>query len=279
MVRKSVDKEVKRKIYDSRRLVEKVMKADGNEAETRRRVERIFETLMGYNAFEHLSRERAVKGAGETEHVDFAVQLEPGTDAEPVIMIELKRVGVDLAIKHLKQVSSYAIDSGCEWILLTNSRDWRLYHVEFGQPPKTKLVEQWNLLTDDIGELSAKFDLISYKNVKKGSLKKLWKKATVLSPDSLISALVSQDCMKVLCRVLRKNTSVMVAPDDALNGIRKLLNENASVELSKIKIDFADKRNTPRRQNKDKESEPSQPEQTKKCDSVSDFEDTCQEST
>jgi hypothetical protein len=234
---------------------------------------------MGYNAFEHLSRERAVKGAGETEHVDFAVQLEPGTDAEPVIMIELKRVGVDLAIKHLKQVSSYAIDSGCEWILLTNSRDWRLYHVEFGQPPKTKLVEQWNLLTDDIGELSAKFDLISYKNVKKGSLKKLWKKATVLSPDSLISALVSQDCMKVLCRVLRKNTSVMVAPDDALNGIRKLLNENASVELSKIKIDFADKRNTPRRQNKDKESEPSQPEQTKKCDSVSDFEDTCQEST
>ena len=100
----------------------------------------------------------------------FAIQLEAGPDAEPIIMIELKRVGVDLALKHLKQVASYAIDSGCEWILLTNSRDWRLYHVEFGQPPKTKLIEHWNLLTDDLTELAAKFELMSYKLVKKGEL-------------------------------------------------------------------------------------------------------------
>lgn len=242
MARKTIDKELRRSISDSRRLIDKLIKADGNEAETRRRVERIFETVMGYDAFVHLSRERAIRGAGETEHVDFAIQLESGPDAEPIIMVELKRVGVDLALKHLKQVASYAIDSGCEWILLTNSRDWRLYHVEFGQPPKTKLVEHWNLLTDDLTELAIKFEFISYKQVKKGSLNKIWEKATVLSPDSLLDALVSRECIRVLRRSLRKKTNVMVAPEDLVNGIKKLLNENAAIELSKIKIDFSEKK-------------------------------------
>ena len=256
MGRKTIDKEYRRRIYDARRLVDKAKKADGNEAETRRRVERIFENVMGYDAFVHLSRERAIRGAGETEHVDFALQLESGPDAEPVIMIELKRVGVDLALKHLKQVASYAIDSGCEWILLTNSREWRLYHVEFGQPPKTKLIEHWNLLTGDVTELATKFELISYKQVRRGSLKKLWEKATVLSPGSLLDALVSQECIRVLRRVLRKNTNVMVAPEDLVNGIRKLLNENAAVELSKIKTDFSDKKKRARKAPKTKQQEP-----------------------
>lgn len=242
MSNKLINKDLRRNINDSRKMIEKLMKADGNEAETRRRVEIIFGRVMGYNVLEHLSRERAVKGSGETEHVDFALQLEPGPDAKPIIMIELKRVGVNLALKHLKQVSSYAIDSGCEWILLTNSREWRLYHVEFGQPPKTKLIEHWNLLTDDITKLAAKFELISYKQVSKKSLKKLWEKATVLSPDSLLSSLVSKDNIKVLRRILRKNTNVLVDSEDLVNGIKKLLNENAAIELSKIKIDFSERK-------------------------------------
>ena len=261
MARKTIDKETRRVILDSRRMIEKLMKADGNEAETRRRVERIFETVMGYNAFEHLSRERAVKGSGETEHVDFAIQLEPGSDAEPMIMVELKRVGVDLARKHLKQVTSYAIDSGCEWVLLTNSREWRLYHVEFGQPPTTQLIDQWDVLTDEIAQVAAKFQSISYKSIKKGSLKELWQKATVLSPDSLLTALVSQDSINVLRKVLRKNTSVTITRRDLVRGLTKLLNENAAIELSKISVEFPDEKKRTRRAPKAKPEEPSEPQE------------------
>lgn len=272
MARKTIDKELRRRISDARRLIDKLMKADGNEAETRRRVERVFEKVMGYDVFKHLSRERAVRGAGETEHVDFAVQLEPGPDAEPVIMVELKRVGVDLALKHLKQVTSYAIDSGCEWVLLTNARDWRLYHVEFGQPPKTQMIEHWNLLTDDIAQLSVKFEAISYKKVKRGSLKRLWEKATVLSPDSLLGALVGPDSMRILRRVLRKNTGVMVAPEDLVSGIRKLLNENAAIVLSKMKIDFSGKKKRPRKVTKKEQRESTQPEQPEVSEPMAEIE-------
>jgi predicted type IV restriction endonuclease len=238
----AIDKEVKRKIIDARKMIENVFQLDGNEAETRRRVERIFETVMGYNAFEHLNRERAVKGAGETEHVDFVVQFDRSPDAEPVIIVELKRVGIDLAIKHLKQSTSYAIDSGCEWVLLTNGRDWKLYHVEFGQPPITKLIEQWNLMTDDVSILARKFEIISYKNIKKGRLEKLWEKASVLSPANLLTAITSPESMGILRRILKKNSDVVVDYADLVTGLQKLLNESAAIELSKIKIRFPERK-------------------------------------
>ncbi|MFQ5861708.1 MAG: type I restriction enzyme HsdR N-terminal domain-containing protein [Candidatus Brocadiales bacterium] len=201
-----------------------------------------FERVMGYDVLKHLSRERAVRGAGETEHVDFNVQLEPGEDAKSIIMVELKRVGVDLALKHLKQVTSYAIDAGCEWTLLTNGREWRLYHVEFGQPPETSLLEQWDLMKDDPVVLAARFETINYKNVKKGSLDKLWRKTKVLAKENLLTAVFSPETIRLICRMLRKSTGVRVAPGDVFSGMGKLLNESAAIELSTLKIDPSKKR-------------------------------------
>ena len=43
-----------------------------------------------------------------------------------------------------------------------------LYHIEFGQPPQPKLVQQWNLLKDDLEVLAKRFRLISLESVGKG---------------------------------------------------------------------------------------------------------------
>lgn len=232
----NLKKEVKQAILDARNIIADVMRKDGNEAETRRRVERIFERLMGYDAFAHLSRERAVHGAGDTEHVDFAIQLEPDEAVPPAVIVELKRVGVDLAPKHLKQASRYAIDAGCEWVLLTNGRVWRLYHVEFGQPPVTKLVEHWDLIHDEPEVLATKFDLISYKNLKRGILDTLWERTKVLAPESLLKAILSPDLVKALRRVLKRDTGVMVSADHIVSGLRKVLNESAASILDNVEV-------------------------------------------
>jgi predicted type IV restriction endonuclease len=229
-------KEQVRAINDAKRMIQQCLELDGNEAETRRRVERIFESVMGYDVFQHLSRERAVKGAGETEHCDFSLQMEPGTDAKPIIMIELKRASVALAIKHLKQVASYAINAGCEWILLTNGIEWQLHHVAFGQPPETKLIMKWNLLQDDVKDLVGKFDVIGYKNIKKNGLSLLWQKTHVLRPLSLIKAIMSEDSLNFIRRTLKKENDVNVTPEDIVSAFRKLLNEVAAQEMEQIKI-------------------------------------------
>ena len=242
MACKAMDKALRREILDTRNIIQQAEKADCNESETRRSIERIFENLMGYDVFKHLSRERAIRGAGETEHVDFSIQIEESQDAKPEIMVEIKRVSVDLAPKHLKQVSSYAINAGCEWILLTNSREWRIYHVAFGQPPITKLVASWNVLTDDIAVLADRFELISFKSVRKGALAKLWQKTNVLHPRNLLEAILSEGAVKNIRKELKKDSGITLTPEDIVSGIRRLLNESALTELEGIRISFPEKK-------------------------------------
>ncbi len=285
MPRTALDKETKKAILDARSMIQTAEKADCNEAETRRRVERVFESLMGYDAFRHLSRERAVRGAGETEHVDFALQLEEGDTAKPAIMIEIKRVCVDLAPKHLKQVSSYAINAGCEWILLTNSKDWRLYHVSFGQPPVTKLIHGWNILTDDVSLLAKRFDLISYKNVKKGGLEDLWQKTNVLHPRKLLQAILSEPSLNVVRRELRKDSGVLLSTEEIMSGVRRLLNETALSELENVRIYIPEKKHKPkRRKRKDTQEgisgnhETAEPSEREAFETGATFEDSVQPS-
>jgi len=234
MAKEIISKEAKSAIRSAKTIIEDILKEDANEAETRRRVERIFENVLGYDPFKHLSRERAVKGAGDTEHMDFTVQMERG--AKPTIIVELKRVAIDLSSRHVKQVVSYAIDAGCEWIILTNSREWRVYRVEFGQPPETKLLEHWDLLKDDVNTLVKKFELINFKNVKKGKLDHLWVKTKILAPKSLLAAILSEDSIKLISKNLKKTARVTVAPEDVVSGLRKILNESAAIEMDSIKI-------------------------------------------
>lgn len=234
MIKQKLDKQTRKAIMDARNMIEIIAKADANEAETRRRVERIFELLMGYEPFRHITREHAIRGVGDMEHCDFAIQLENAT--KPTILVELKRVGVELQTKHLKQAASYAINIGCEWIILTNSKEWSLYHITYGQPPQTKLIDSWNLLEDTPDMIAEKFALIGYKNVKKGELDALWQKRNVLNPHNVLKVILSESSLMMMRRELKKTTGIALTPEEIVNAIRRLLNESASIEMDGIKI-------------------------------------------
>jgi len=249
--RRTTDPLTRKAIREARSLIQDAEKNDANEAETRRRIERIFEFVMGYDPFRHLSRERAIRGSGETEHVDFAVELERDGEKHPVIMIEIKRVNVDLAPKHLRQVSSYAINAGCEWIILTNGREWRLYHVSFGQPPVTKHIYSWNLLSDEVPLLAERFALVSYKSVSRGALDDLWQKTNVLLPRNLLEALLNPESLAGIRRSLRRSTGVLVSPEEIVGGIRRLLNESALAEMENIHISLPPRKPRRKRRSRD----------------------------
>lgn len=106
------EKEKRPAIRDARATVEQAVKADVNEAETRRRIERTFENVMGYDPFVHLSRERAVRGAGETEHVDFAVQLEAGDNARfPRFRLRTCCRSVPITLRSSRATAAVSADS------------------------------------------------------------------------------------------------------------------------------------------------------------------------
>jgi hypothetical protein len=236
MPKYSIDKATRKAILESRRMVEGIAKSDSGEAETRRRIIQFFVSLMGYDRFKHMTEEYAIRGAGDTTHCDIAIQIESEEEAKPEILIECKKVNIDLTKKHLGQAVSYAINHGCEWVLLTNSKDWKLYHITFTQPPQTKLVESWNLLDDDTVNLAKKFEIISYKNVKKQGLEKLWAKRNVLNAHNMLKVILSEDAIKLYQHRLKKATKVNLSPEDIVSQFRHLLNETALSEMNNIKI-------------------------------------------
>lgn len=235
MPKPSLDKDTKKAILEARSLVEASVKADSNEAETRKRIDRILETLLGYDTFKHITREHEIHGTGDTVYCDIAIQLDHEEQSKPEVIVEVKRVNIDLAPKHLKQAASYAIDIGCEWILLTNSKDWKLYHIAYGKPPQTKLIESWNLLNDNTLVLARKFEIISYKNVRKQGLDTLWAKHDVLTTNNMLKAILSEESIKLYQRRL-KTKGIPISPEDIVSSFRHLLNESALSEMDKIKI-------------------------------------------
>jgi len=247
MARQKLDREVRKAILSARNMIEAVAKADGNEAETRRRVERIFESLMGYDTLKHITREHAVHGVGDTEYCDFAIQLDNKESSVPTVLVELKKVNVDLMPKHLKQVSSYAINMGCEWVLLTNGKEWKLYHISFGQPPQPKLVDSWNLINDDPVILAEKFSLVGYKNVKKGGLARLWEKSNVLSAQNILKIILSEQSISSIRSKLKKTTEVTVSPEEIVGAIRHMLNQEAIGEMEKVRISLPEKKQRKRK--------------------------------
>ncbi len=240
--KEKLDKNTKKAILIVQKMIGEIAKADSNEAETRKYIDHILETLTGYDRFKHITQEYAISGVGNTVHCDFVIQLDRKDELRPDIVVEIKRVGVDLVPKHLRQAASYAINIGCEWLLLTNSKEWRLYHVSFTQPPQTKLIDSWNIIDNDPATLAKKFNLISYRSVKKDGLAKLWEKRNVLTPQNLLKVILSEQSLKSIRREIKKATDVTVSPEEIVGAIRHMLNEAAVGEMEKIRISLPEKK-------------------------------------
>lgn len=226
----------------AREMIMDIAQRDVNEAETSHHVKWVFTDVLGYDQFRHITHEHAVRGVAGTDHVDLAITVEEGARARPAMLVELKRVGVPLLPKHIKQASAYAIHTGCNWVLLTNGRGWMLYHIEFLQPPQPVLVAEWNLLEDDFDVLAQKFRLISFHCVRKGILDEYWQKHRVLDSKNLLNAIFSQSTLKILRRELHKATGVRLPVEDIMGGLRRLLNESAISTMEEVSIRFNDRK-------------------------------------
>jgi len=256
MPRQKLDKDIRKALNDARRIIVSAVEANVNEAETRSRVERIFESLMGYDIFKHITREFATHSIGDSDYCDFAIR--PDESSKPVMMVELKRVNTDLSPKHLKQTVSYAINTGCEWALLTNGQEWQIYHISFEQPPQIKLVDSWNLINDDNIKLADKFGLICYKNIKRGELSKLWAQSDALTPQNVLKSILSEESLSLIRRRIKRSAGVGVTPEAVVGAIRRLLNETAVAEMEQIKISLPVKKSRARKIS-NKECEPKKP--------------------
>src|SRR5436190_9695076 len=113
---------------------------DANEGDTRLLVTDFLCDGLGFDKYAVLTTEYQVKG----EFADYGVRI----DKELVAFSEVKRVATKLNANHLRQVQSYAVNEGIEWLMVTNGVQWQVYHLTFSQPVELVLALDIHLTGD-----------------------------------------------------------------------------------------------------------------------------------
>jgi len=113
---------------DARRLLEKLKDFLGSgsaklgEADTRAVFIDPLLKALGYEAIEEIQREVYVKDT--KEFLDYVLTI----DGVPRIGVEAKALTKTLTDGDAGQVIQYCSILGIEWSVVTNGREWRLYH-------------------------------------------------------------------------------------------------------------------------------------------------------
>lgn len=115
---------------------------DVSEADTVTLVKDIMAYVFGYDKYMELTGEQQIRGT----YCDLAVKVE----GKIKYLVEVKAAGIDLNDTHLRQAINYGVGQGIEWIVLTNSIEWRLYRIKFGQPVDFEEVSAFNLINMNV---------------------------------------------------------------------------------------------------------------------------------
>lgn len=187
---------------------------DANEGHTRLLVTDFLCDGLGFDKYEHLTTEYAVRG----EFADYGIRI----DKQLVAFIEVKRTTTKLSGRHLRQIELYAVNEGVEWMILTNGADWQTYHLSPGMPVQIDLALDVQLL--GAGTLPSKSNHLFYltlESLKRRQIDELWKAKRATSPKSLAQVLCTTPVLEVVRRELRRATGHMAETDE----IGRLLKE------------------------------------------------------
>ena len=186
---------------------------DANEGDTRLLVTDMLCDAFGFDKYTELTTEYRVKG----EFADYGIRL----DKDLIAFLEVKRVATKLAAKHLRQVETYAVNEGVEWVILTSGVVWHVYHITGGLPIVVDLALEVDLLGEDT--LAQKANLLYYltkESLKRRQIDSLWQAKRATSPKSLAKVLTSESVVTSIRKELKRTTGQSISDSE----VRRLLN-------------------------------------------------------
>jgi len=187
-------------------LLERGRRRNINEADTSARIYDMLGDVLGYDKYLEATSEYRVRG----QYVDYAIKVE----GEVKFFIEVKAVGVTLNPNHLRQVTTYAVDEGVEWVVLTNGWVWQLYHIGFERPINVQLVTEADLLAKDETAAVDLLYLISRQGIMRDEAAKYWATKLALSAPNLLKVLFSEGILNKMRRELRQMTGQRLSSEE-----------------------------------------------------------------
>jgi predicted type IV restriction endonuclease len=160
-------------------------------------------------------------------------------DGSVRLLVEAKAASLKgLSAKHIEQAENYASRLGLPWVLLTNGIEWSLFHLTFneGEGIAHDLAFEANLVENDAEALWAKIGLIERGAIKKGLLEDFWAQKKVLSPASVVRVLFNEEVLRVVRRLLRKDSEAMLDIEDVFKAVRDVVSKEALADAGDLGI-------------------------------------------
>lgn len=171
---------------------------DVGEADTVTIIKDLLHEVFGYDKYGEITSEHAIRST----FCDLAVQI----DGRLAMLIEVKAIGLDLKDNHVKQAVDYAANKGCDWVILTNGINWRVYKIVFAKPIDAELVIELNML-----ELNPRTEahvelcwLLAKEGWQKARLGEYHTQRQALSRFSIAAVTLSEPVLDAIRRELRR---------------------------------------------------------------------------
>ncbi|MCU1472163.1 type I restriction enzyme HsdR N-terminal domain-containing protein [Amnibacterium sp.] len=197
------------------RPLQDLVQRDANEGDTRLLVTDFLCEGLGYDKYEDLTTEFAVRG----EFADYGVRI----DKQLVAFIEVKRAAQKLNVRHLRQVETYAVKEGLEWVILTNGQTWQAYHVfaATGQQVEVHLALEVDLLSEE--SPSKKVESLLYLHraaLKRDLISDLWKRKAATAPTAMAEVLMTDAVVDAVRKEIKRASRYNPEPDEVARILR-----------------------------------------------------------
>jgi len=199
-----------------------------NEADTRQRIGKVLEEVLGYDPMSEITSEAQIK----YKYVDTAIKI----DGTIRFLLEAKAAGKVLRDRHIEQAQHYAAEGNIAWVVLTNGIVWNLYHLSFEEGIDHTRAFSVDLSTDPLEKACQSLGLLHHHSVKKGDLDEYWEHRAALSPESIGRALFMEDTLKFIRREIRRHEGILIDEEDLLQAIHNMLSTEARELMGPAKI-------------------------------------------
>lgn len=183
----------------------------GNESDTRMLLNSVLQFVLGYEISDIKTEQKI-----ESRRADYVLSIK----GEPVIVIEAKKVGMNLKESQIYQAAAYGAYAGIRWVVLTNALVWQLYRISTGEKIQHDLVFTIDLLDGLDREEAELFYLISKEGMaRKNLLEQRWEKIRALSTENIINVLLDEEVLSKIRTTLIKKTGYKEITKEELRNI------------------------------------------------------------
>ena len=197
-------------VNDIMTLLADALQRQVNESDTRIIIDKMIQKILGYNLTE-IKTEQRIEG----RKADYVLQI--GNEA--ALVIEAKKIGMNLNPRQAFQATSYGAQSGIKWVVLTNAVVWQLYHISTGDKIETDLVFTIELRDGLDDEEAYYFYLLSKAGMsRKYLLEGLWRKISALCNDNIVEAILSEEVITRIRTSITKKTGYSGVNNDEIRA-------------------------------------------------------------